>query len=109
MTNSEEHGKMKVEGQKALLGPMKAYQVIMLSAPWCKQCPAMDKALDEWVRTRRNIDKRKLDVESPEGQQLASNYMLMSVPQVLFFKGEDTQPFAIVQTVKQLNQVQLID
>jgi len=56
-------------------------------APWCQPCIMMGPALEELSEELAGrIKIAKLDVESPENQQLAFQYQIRSIPNMKLFK-----------------------
>jgi len=59
-------------------------------APWCGPCQLMGPILDELAgELEGKVKISKLDVENPSNQNLASQYGIMSIPNMkIFKKGE---------------------
>lgn len=61
--------------------------VVMFHAPWCHQCPKMDKILSELSTSDlgNKADFYSMDVE--DNYNIASLMKIMAVPTVMIFKG----------------------
>ena len=57
-------------------------------APWCMPCQMMAPVLDELTdELKGKIKITKLDTENPNHSEIASNYQIMSIPNMKLFKG----------------------
>ncbi|MCS3924855.1 glutaredoxin family protein [Methanosalsum natronophilum] len=54
-------------------------KVILVHAEWCKFCPSAMKFWKD-LKTELDFDYEEVDIDSDKGQQLASEYSVMSVP-----------------------------
>ena len=57
-------------------------------APWCGPCKMMAPVLDELAgRMEGKVKIAKLNVEEPDHQELAMEYMIQSIPNLKLFKS----------------------
>jgi len=57
-------------------------------APWCGPCQLMAPVLDEIAgRLKGKIKIAKLNVEEPDHQAIAMEYMIQSIPNLKLFKN----------------------
>jgi len=54
-------------------------------ASWCGPCKKVSEILDKIVSSGEKVKIVKVNIE--ESSQLASNYMVMSIPALILFKG----------------------
>lgn len=54
-------------------------------ASWCSPCKKVSEILDKITSSGEKVKIVKVNIE--ESSQLASNYMVMSIPALILFKG----------------------
>lgn len=56
--------------------------VVLLTASWCPRCPVARRLWEE-LRERYGLDYQELDIDGPEGQEVAARYAVEAVPAVI--------------------------
>ncbi len=59
-----------------------AKTVVLLTASWCPKCSAA-KRLWAVLRDRLGFELRELDIDTQEGQELATSWQISGVPTVI--------------------------
>lgn len=76
--------------------------VVLLTASWCPRCPPARLFWDR-MRKRYPLDYRELDIDSPEGEELAARHAINAVPAVVVSGkalGEVTNEAQVLQALE---------
>ena len=65
-------------------------KVVDLTAKWCAPCIALDKIMESEIipRYKDKVEFVKIDIDEGEGEKLAAQYDILSVPSLIIFKND---------------------
>ena len=82
-------------------------KIIILGAPYCKPCSAMNPIIKELKAEYPSIDIKKIDIDDPKNYDFADQYKVKSIPLIIFEK-EDKIIERITGSVPKSKLVELI-